>query len=189
MPTERRGLGLERLGARPGPGLDERPAHAQPGRRDDGDARELEHAVPDDQPQHVVAVARARREPDDGAEQDAVRDEHVARQQAERHAARVGEERHLDVVDEDADRDAGMLAGAVQDEPLRAAARTRCACRAGTSPPAADGSLSAHSAGQHGGHEQQQPGGDQRLGPLCHRSPVAVREIGGAAIRGAAGAP
>ena len=187
MPTERAASALSAEARVPGPWLDERPADAQPGGRDDGDARELEHAVSDDQPQQVVAVAGARRQPDDGAEQDAVRDEHVARQQAERHAARVGEERHLDVVDEDPDRDAGMLAGAVQDESLvlrlghaahvgghEAAGRRRVAERP--------------QRRQHGGHEQQQPGRDQGLRPLGHRSPVAVREVGASDPR-RAGAP
>ena len=44
-------------------GLDERPPHAQPCRGGDRDARELEHAVPDEQPQEVAAVAAWPRGP------------------------------------------------------------------------------------------------------------------------------
>ena len=176
MPIERPASARSASPRVPGPGSTSDQPTRRPAAAVDGDARQLQHAMADDEPQQVAAIARAGREPRDRPEQDPVGREHVARQQAEREAARVRQERDLDVVHEDADRDARMLTRAVEHESVvlglgHAAQRARhepARCRRVAERP---------QAGQDSGYEHQQPGGDQRLGPFGHRPPVAVCQV------------
>ncbi len=133
--------------------------------------------MPDEQPQEVAAVARLGCEARHDPQQDAVGGQDVTGQQAERETACIGQERDLDVVHEDADRDAGVLAGAVQDEAVMVwlghAAQLRRHESAGRGRVA-----ECPEPGQHGRCQHQRPGGEQRPGALCDRLPVAVGEIG-----------
>ena len=69
-----------------------------------------------------------------------------------------------------------MLAGAVQHEAL--VLRLGHAAQLGRNQAARRRRVAERpQRGQEGGHEHQQPGGDQRLRALGHGAPVAVREV------------
>ena len=158
-------LALQRRRARvPQPGLDERPAHPQPGRAGDDDARELEHAVGRDELDERRAVAGADREPADRAEQDAVEDQHAPRSAAPTVIPPANaSERDADVVREDL-RSRTPPARPASPRSLSARARLgrRCGTRSGTSPSAAPGSASAQPPRERGrAEEQQTPRGER----------------------------
>ena len=83
------------------PRRDQRPAHPQPGRARDDDARQLQHAVGDDQPRDLVEVPVRRRDAEHRAEDQPVVHQQEAAAGREQQPGGEGQERHLDVVGED----------------------------------------------------------------------------------------
>ena len=139
----------QRLAARQRPGLDQRPADPQPGRGGDGDARQLEHAVREDELQQPGARAVLDREAEDRADEAAVEDQHRGRAQPGEDAAGDRQERHADVVREDHARQPGLVGRARRV--ARPPGSTTPWNSGGTTPIAAAGSSIAHTAASASG--------------------------------------
>ncbi|MEJ7716782.1 MAG: AAA family ATPase [Thermoleophilaceae bacterium] len=158
-------------------GLDDRPPEAQAGGAGHHDARELEHAVRGHQRDEVRAVARARGQATDHAEQHAV-EEQDERRSSDRttippaKARKVTRMLLVSTWLEKAASSAGVRPRSVPFGPGSAAERIS----AGASPEAAPGSATAHSEAGSGRAEEQEGRHEQRDRALAHPTPVAAGE-------------